>query len=60
MKTRIIGYVICFIVGWLLSIAATIMLFVQHNVAGFAIMFSIGQVLNITGYNFIFYLALAF
>ena len=52
IKTRLIGYVICFVVGWLLSIAGTIMLFVKHNVVGFAVLFSIGQCINITGYAF--------
>ncbi len=49
MKTRLIGYVACFVVGWLMSIAATVMFFAKHNIPGFAILFSIGQVLNITG-----------
>ena len=50
IKTRIIGYVVCFAVGWLLSIGATIMFFVKHNIPVFAVLFSLGQILNITGY----------
>ena len=47
-----IGYVVCFAVGWLLSIGATIMFFAKHDIPAFAILFSLGQVLNITGYDF--------
>ena len=52
-KTRIIGFIVCCAIGWFLSILGTITLFIKHDVTQFAILFSIGQILNITGYHFI-------
>jgi len=59
-RTRIIGYVVCFAIGWILSIIATMIFFIKHNIVLFAILFSIGQVLNITGYNLLLKLDPAF
>lgn len=50
MKTRVIGFAVCCGVGWLFSILGTISLVIKHNIVLFAIMYSIGQILNITGY----------
>lgn len=50
MKTRIMGFVICCGVGWVISILGVLSLIIKHNVTQFAILYSIGQVLNIVGY----------
>jgi len=49
-KTRIIGFIVCCSVGWLLSILATLVLVIKHEVSQFAVLYSIGQILNISGY----------
>lgn len=49
MKTRLIGYGVCCIVGWLFSFLGTLSLVLHHDTTLFAILYSLGQVLNITG-----------
>ncbi len=49
LKTRIIGWVVCCLVGWLLSILSSIVFIIKHDITIFAIFYSIGQILNITG-----------
>jgi hypothetical protein len=48
-KVRIIGWIICFAVGWLLSFFTTVVFIINHNTTQFAILYSVGQVLNILG-----------
>lgn len=49
-KTRIIGFLACSITGWLLSLIITfVFIFSQFNIATYAILYSLGQVLNIAG-----------
>lgn len=55
MKTRLLGFVVCSAVGWLISLLGVLVLVLKHNVAQFAILYSIGQVLNIVGYSFLHY-----
>jgi len=50
IKTRLIGYVACFIVGMLLSFISTVVFLVKKDYVMFAILYSLGQFLNITGY----------
>lgn len=49
IKTRIIGWVSCFCIGWILSIITTVVFIMKRDYTMFAILFSIGQILNITG-----------
>jgi hypothetical protein len=49
-KTRVTGWVVCFLIGWVLSLLSTIVFILKHNTTTFAIFYSLGQVLNITGY----------
>lgn len=49
MKTRIIGFAVCCAVGWLFSILGTIVLIFKHSVTQFAILYSLGQIINIIG-----------
>ena len=53
MKTRLLGFVVCSAVGWLISLLGVLVLVLKHNVAQFAILYSIGQVLNIVGSCFL-------
>lgn len=53
MKTRLIGFIACSAIGWFLSILGVLVLVIKHDVTQFAIMYSLGQVLNITGYFFL-------
>lgn len=53
-KTRIIGFLGCSIVGWLLSLIITfVFIFSDFNIAAYAILYSFGQVLNIGGSCFL-------
>lgn len=53
-KTRIIGFLACSITGWLLSLIITfVFIFSQFNIATYAILYSLGQVLNIAGSCFL-------
>lgn len=49
LKTRLIGFAICCIFGWILSILGVLVLVIKHNITQFAVLYSIGQVLNISG-----------
>jgi|JI6StandDraft_1071083.scaffolds.fasta_scaffold23853_1 hypothetical protein len=49
LKTRLIGWIVCFSLGWLLSIITSIVFIIKHDTTVFAIFYSIGQILNITG-----------
>ena len=40
-------------IGWVLSTAASIIYILNHKVVMFAILYSIGQIINITGYIYI-------
>ena len=53
LKTRLIGYVVCFVIGWLLSILSSIVFIIKHDTTVFAIFYSMGQILNITGSCFL-------
>jgi len=48
-KTRIIGFVVCCAVGWLLSILGVLVLIIKHEVTQFAVLYTLGQIVNITG-----------
>ena len=49
LKTRIIGWIICFALGWLLSFFTTVIFIINHNTVQFAVLYSVGQILNISG-----------
>lgn len=49
MKTRIMGYAVCCGVGWLISILSIVGLLIHHNTTQFAILYSVGQITNLTG-----------
>jgi hypothetical protein len=51
LKTRIIGWIVCFVVGWLLSFFTTVIFIINHNTILFATLYSTGQILNILGYT---------
>ena len=54
LKTRVIGWLACSIVGWLLSlIISFVFIFSNFNVAAFALIYSLGQCLNIAGSCFL-------
>lgn len=53
-KTRLIGWLACSIVGFVLSlVVALVFVLSNFNVAAFAILYSLGQVLNIAGSCFL-------
>ena len=43
------GWVACFILGWILSVLAALVLVLSKDRTKFAILYSIGQIINITG-----------
>jgi hypothetical protein len=47
-KTRLIGFGVCSIIGWTLSVMAVILYFLRHDVVVFAVMYSIGQLINLS------------
>lgn len=49
LKTRIIGWIVCFAIGWLLSFFTTVVFIINHNTVTFAILYSAGQIINISG-----------
>lgn len=49
LKERIIGWFVCCFIGWVLSFMASVSLVASDDIAGFAIMYSLGQILNILG-----------
>jgi hypothetical protein len=53
LKQRAIGWLSCSIIGWVLSIMATISLLTSSEATTFAILYSIGQMLNIGGSVFL-------
>lgn len=53
LKQRAIGWIVCSVIGWVLSIFATISLLTSTEATTFAVLYSIGQVLNITGSVFL-------
>jgi hypothetical protein len=53
LKQRAIGWLVCSVIGWLLSIMATISLLTSSDATTFAILYSIGQMLNIAGSVFL-------
>jgi hypothetical protein len=44
-----VGWIICFVVGWLLSFFTTVVFIIKHDTLQFAILYSIGQIINIMG-----------
>ena len=50
LKNRLIGFGVCCAIGWLISILSTLTLLIHHSQSRFAILYSIGQVISITGY----------
>ena len=53
-KHRIMGWLACSIIGWVLSlIVSFVFVFSNANIAAFAILYSLGQVLNIAGSCFL-------
>lgn len=53
MKTRLIGFGVCFSVGFLISFLSTISL-ASLNLTGFAIMFSFGNIVSMASSCFLF------
>lgn len=49
MKTRVMGFVICFAIGWIISLFSTIVFIIKQDTTIFAIFYSLGQICNITG-----------
>ncbi len=53
-KTRIIGFLTCSLIGWVLSLIITfVYIFSDFNIAAYAIIYSIGQIMNIAGSCFL-------
>lgn len=53
-KTRIIGFLTCSLIGWILSLIITfVFVLSDFNIATFAIIYSLCQVLNIAGSCFL-------
>ena len=50
-KTRIMGWLICGVVGWVLSIVATLIFLFKHDKVFYAVLYSVGQIINISGYS---------
>ena len=50
---RAIGWIICSILGWILSFIGTMLLTFSDKYATFAVLYSIGQILNISGSCFL-------
>lgn len=53
LKQRVVGWVACSVIGWVLSIFATISLLTSSDAVTFAVLYSIGQMLNIAGSVFL-------
>ena len=53
LKQRAIGWIVCSVIGWVLSIFATASLLTSSDAVTFAVLYSIGQVLNIAGSVFL-------
>lgn len=53
LKTRLMGWVACFVLGWLLSIFSAIVFILRHDTTLFAVFYSCGQLLNIGGSCFL-------
>lgn len=49
LKERIVGWLVCCFIGWVLSFLASVSLVASDDVAAFAVMYSLGQILNILG-----------
>ena len=53
-KTRVIGWLACSITGWVLSLIITLVFILSNfNVVSFALIYSLGQILNIAGSCFL-------
>ena len=52
-KERAIGWISCSVVGWVLSLIASLMLAFSSDMVLFAVLYSIGQVINILGSCFL-------
>lgn len=52
LKNRLIGFGICCAIGWIVSLLGTLSLLFNHEVTKFAILYSIGQIISITGYPY--------
>ncbi len=53
-KTRLIGFLGCSITGWLLSLIITfVFIFSDFDIAAYAIIYSLGQIMNIAGSCFL-------
>lgn len=53
-KTRVIGWLACSITGWLISIIVSfVFVFSAFDVTAFALLYSLGQILNIAGSCFL-------
>lgn len=53
IKHRAIGWLCCSILGWVLSLFATVSLMTSNDMTVFAVLYSIGQILNIAGSVFL-------
>jgi hypothetical protein len=53
MKERAIGWLVCSVTGWVVSIIASISLVTSDDIIAFAILYSVGQILNICGSIFL-------
>ena len=49
LKERIVGWLVCCVIGWVLSFMASVSLVASDDIAAFAVMYSLGQILNIVG-----------
>lgn len=49
LQTRMIGFVVCCVIGWFLSLLGSLCFLIHHDVTQFAIFYSLGQVTNIVG-----------
>lgn len=53
-KTRVIGWLACSITGWVLSLIITFVFVLSNfDVVAYALIYSLGQILNITGSCFL-------
>lgn len=49
-KARIIGFIVCSLIGWAMSALSVVMIFVEPTLAAFAILYSLGNLTNIMSY----------
>lgn len=52
-RKRITGWIVCSVIGWVLSLMGTITLALSDSIVAFAVLYSIGQIINIVGSCFL-------